>query len=144
MPGFISNLVLGPVNEGDPYIVFTIWKSRQDFLNWVRSNAFVQGHAQSGSLPTEAFSQSNVLEMHEVVQDSNHLLTQLAGPNHHRLAGMVSSSNVEYVNFALFDSKQYTITAHNHLANLLREFVVLGRQWKAFRSDAELFNNGRS
>ena len=71
MPGFISNQVLRPVNEGDPYIVFTIWNSRLDFLNWVRSDAFVKGHAQSGSLPKEAFPRSNVLEMHEVVQDSS-------------------------------------------------------------------------
>jgi heme-degrading monooxygenase HmoA len=70
MPGFISNLVLRPVNEDDPYVVFTIWNSRQDFLSWVRSDAFVKGHAQSGSLPKEAFSRSNVLEMHEVIQDS--------------------------------------------------------------------------
>jgi heme oxygenase (mycobilin-producing) len=71
MPGFVSNQVLRPVNEGDPYVVFTFWNSRQDFLNWVRSDAFVKGHAQSGSLPKEAFSRSNVLEMHEVVQDSS-------------------------------------------------------------------------
>ena len=71
MPGFISNQVLRPVNEGDPYVVFTIWNSRQDFLNWVRSEAFLKGHAQSGTLPKEAFVKSNVLEMHEVVQDSN-------------------------------------------------------------------------
>ena len=70
MPGFVSNLVLRPVNEGDPYVVFTTWESRADFLNWVRSDAFVKGHAQSGTLPREAFSGSNVLEMHEVVQDS--------------------------------------------------------------------------
>ena len=70
MPGFISNQVLRPVNEGDPYVVFTVWKSRQDFLNWVRSDEFVKGHAQSGTLPKEAFPRSNVLEMHEVLQDS--------------------------------------------------------------------------
>src|SRR5207253_478376 len=40
MPGFISNQVLRPVNEGDPYVVFTIWNARQDFLNWVRSDEF--------------------------------------------------------------------------------------------------------
>ncbi len=73
MPGFVSNQILRPVNEGDPYVVFTIWNSRQDFLNWVRSDAFVKGHAQSGSLPKDAFSRSNVLEMHEVVQDSSRL-----------------------------------------------------------------------
>lgn len=70
MPGFISNQVLRPVNEGDPYVVFTLWKSRQDFMNWVRSEAFVKGHAQSGTLPKEAYFKPNVLEMHEVVQDS--------------------------------------------------------------------------
>jgi heme-degrading monooxygenase HmoA len=70
MPGFVSNQVLRPVNEGDPYVVFTTWNSRQDFLNWVRSDAFTKGHAQSGTLPKEAFTRGNVLEMHEVVQDS--------------------------------------------------------------------------
>jgi heme-degrading monooxygenase HmoA len=43
MPGFVSNQILRPVNEGDPYVVFTIWNSRQDFLSWVRSDAFVKG-----------------------------------------------------------------------------------------------------
>ena len=71
MPGFISNQVLRPVNEGDPYVVFTLWHSRADFLNWVRSEAFTKGHAQSGTLPKEAFERANVLELHEVVQDSS-------------------------------------------------------------------------
>lgn len=71
MPGFISNQVLRPVNEGDPYVVFTLWNSREDFMNWVRSEAFVKGHAQSGTLPKDAFYKPNVLEMHEVVQDSS-------------------------------------------------------------------------
>ncbi|MCA1593152.1 MAG: antibiotic biosynthesis monooxygenase [Acidobacteria bacterium] len=70
MPGFVSNQVLRPVNEGDPYVVFTVWNSRQDFLNWVRSDAFAKGHAQSGTLPKDAYPKPNVLEMHEVVQDS--------------------------------------------------------------------------
>jgi heme-degrading monooxygenase HmoA len=70
MPGFISNQVLRPVNDGDPYVVFTLWNSRVDFINWVRSDAFVQGHARSGSLPKEAYFKPNVLEMHEVVQDT--------------------------------------------------------------------------
>ncbi|HEV3470857.1 MAG TPA: antibiotic biosynthesis monooxygenase [Pyrinomonadaceae bacterium] len=70
MPGFVSNQILRPVNEGDPYVVFTVWESRQDFLSWVRSDAFTKGHAQSGTLPKEAFAGPNVLEMHEVIQDS--------------------------------------------------------------------------
>lgn len=71
MPGFISNQVLRPVNDGDPYVVFTVWNSRQNFLDWVRSDEFVKGHAQSGSLPKDAFAGPNVLELHEVVQDSS-------------------------------------------------------------------------
>ncbi len=70
MPGFVSNMVLRPVNEGEPYVVFTLWRSRQDFLNWVRSDEFTKGHARSGSLPREAFSGPDALEVHEVVQDS--------------------------------------------------------------------------
>lgn len=70
MPGFVSNQVLRPVNDGDPYVVFTVWNSRDDFMNWVRSEAFVKGHAQSGTLPKEAYFKPNVLEMHEVLQDS--------------------------------------------------------------------------
>ena len=70
MPGFISNTVLRPVNEGDPYVVLTTWDSRQDFLDWVRSDAFQKGHAQSGTLPKDAYPKPNVLEMHEVVSDS--------------------------------------------------------------------------
>src|SRR6266436_4771157 len=70
MEGFISNKVLRPVNDGDPYVVFTIWNSRPDFLSWVRSDEFVKGHAQSGTMPKEAFSGPNKLEVHEVLQDS--------------------------------------------------------------------------
>lgn len=70
MPGFISNQVLRPVNEGDPYVVFTLWESRKDFENWVDSEEFRKGHAQSGTLPKEAFTQSNKLELHEVFLDS--------------------------------------------------------------------------
>ena len=73
MPGFISNQVLRPVNEDEPYVVFTVWQSRQDFLNWVRSDAFIKGHAQSGTLPKDAYPRPNVLEMHEVIQDSTRL-----------------------------------------------------------------------
>ena len=71
MPGFVSNQVLRPVNNGEPYVVFTFWRSREDFMNWVGSDAFIKGHAQSGTLPKDAYFQSNVLEMHEVVQDSS-------------------------------------------------------------------------
>lgn len=31
MPGFLSNRLLRPTREGDPYVVFTTWRSRADF-----------------------------------------------------------------------------------------------------------------
>jgi len=71
MPGFISNLVLRPANEDDPYVVLTYWQSRQAFLDWVRSDAFREGHAKSGTLPKDAYSRANILELHEVIQDSS-------------------------------------------------------------------------
>ena len=71
MPGFVSNQVLRPVNPDDPYVVFTYWTTRQDFLNWVRSDEFAKGHAKSGTLPKDAYSKANVLELHEVVSDSS-------------------------------------------------------------------------
>jgi heme-degrading monooxygenase HmoA len=71
MPGFISNQVLRPVNDGDPYVVMTYWNSRADFDNWVNSDAFIHGHAKSGTLPKDAFSGPNKLEIHDVIQDSS-------------------------------------------------------------------------
>ncbi len=71
MPGFISNQVLRPVNDGDPYIVYTLWETRQHFDAWIASDAFIHGHARSGTLPREAFTGPNKLEMHEVIQDSS-------------------------------------------------------------------------
>ena len=71
MPGFIWNKTLRPVAEGDPYIVLTLWESRKDFDNWVGSDAFQKGHARSGTLPKEAFSQPNKLEIHEMFTDSS-------------------------------------------------------------------------
>jgi heme oxygenase (mycobilin-producing) len=70
MPGFVSNQVLRPVASGDPYIVLTVWESREHFDAWVGSDAFTQGHARSSTLPKEAFSGPNKLELHEVLQDS--------------------------------------------------------------------------
>ena len=70
MPGFVSNQLLRPANPGDPYIVLTHWATRQQFEAWVRSDEFKQGHARSGSLPREAFSGPNKLELHEVILDS--------------------------------------------------------------------------
>lgn len=70
MPGFIANHVLRPLKAGEPFVVLTFWESREAFEAWTNSDAFRQGHARSGSLPREAFSGPNTLEVHEVVQSS--------------------------------------------------------------------------
>lgn len=67
MPGFIANHVLRPTRDGDPFVVLTFWESREAFEAWTTSDAFRQGHARSGTLPKDAFSGPNVLEIHEVV-----------------------------------------------------------------------------
>lgn len=71
MPGFIRNEVLKPASEGKPYIVMTYWQTREDFERWTQSDEFKQGHARSGSLPKEAFSGRNELEMFDVILSSD-------------------------------------------------------------------------
>lgn len=60
--------------------VFTTWNSRQDFLGWVRSEAFTKGHAQSGTLPKDAYPKPNVLEMHEVILEMHEVIQDSARP----------------------------------------------------------------
>ncbi len=70
MPGFLFNQVLRPSAPEQPYIVLTYWETYADFEIWTSSEAFREGHAKSGTLPKEAFSGRNVLEIHQVIQDS--------------------------------------------------------------------------
>jgi len=70
MPGFLFNQVLRPSGEGQPYIVLTYWESYAHFEVWTSSEAFREGHAKSSTLPKEAFSGRNVLEIHQLIQDS--------------------------------------------------------------------------
>ena len=71
MPGFISNKVLRPTKDGDPYIVLTLWETEKDFKGWIKSDEFKEGHAKQGRLPKEAYFQKNEIEMHEVFLDSD-------------------------------------------------------------------------
>lgn len=70
MPGFVRNWVLRPVDPEHPYVVLTVWESREAFEAWTRSEAFQQGHARLGTLPREAFRGPSELERYEVVLDS--------------------------------------------------------------------------
>jgi heme-degrading monooxygenase HmoA len=81
-PGFIRNLVLRPVKrrfnhqtgaweekeEQGFYLVQTHWESEQAFWDWTRSESFRAAH--SNRPPAEMFAGPNVLEIHEVVSDT--------------------------------------------------------------------------
>ena len=70
MPGFIRNLVLRPSTPDDPYVVMTMWESKQAFEAWTQSDAFRKGHARSGTLPAEAFRGPSRLEMYDAFLDT--------------------------------------------------------------------------
>ncbi len=70
MNGFIRNLVLRPKSTDDPYVVMTFWETEEDFSAWVHSDAFIKGHAKSGTLPKEAFSTDSHLETFDLFLDT--------------------------------------------------------------------------
>jgi len=70
MPGFVRNQVLRPGNLDDPYVILTVWESKDDFEAWVNSEAFQKGHAKSGTLPREAFLSHSKLETFDVILDT--------------------------------------------------------------------------
>ena len=44
MPGFEAFELLRPSDDKDVYLVYTRWRSQEDFDNWVASPAFQHGH----------------------------------------------------------------------------------------------------
>lgn len=47
-PGFEEFQLLRPVEGNDKYLVYTRWRSEEDFQNWLSSQDFKHGHAQAG------------------------------------------------------------------------------------------------
>lgn len=45
--GFEGFELLRPVDGTDRYLVYTRWRSEQDFQRWTESQAFREGHAQA-------------------------------------------------------------------------------------------------
>ncbi|HIF62928.1 MAG TPA: antibiotic biosynthesis monooxygenase [Deltaproteobacteria bacterium] len=82
-PGFINNRVERPVlkrfdhasggwtetSEQQYYLVQTTWRNEEDFWNWTRSASFREAH--SNRPPKEMFAAPNVLEIHEIVLDTD-------------------------------------------------------------------------
>ncbi|XVQ13087.1 antibiotic biosynthesis monooxygenase family protein [Spirillospora sp. CA-255316] len=46
--GFEHFELLRPVDGTDRYLVYTRWRSDEDFKRWTESQAFQRGHAQAG------------------------------------------------------------------------------------------------
>ena len=71
-PGFEHFELLRPVEGTDDYLVYTRWRSEDDFRAWRESQAFGEGHAQASGRPEgerPAASGSSVWAF-EVVQSS--------------------------------------------------------------------------
>jgi len=74
MPGFISFQILRPTQPDMPYVVMTFWESKEHFEAWTNSDEFKQGHAQSSTLPKEAFLAHPMIEVHEVIQSTTKIV----------------------------------------------------------------------
>lgn len=70
MPGFISFQLLRPQQPGDPYVVMTFWESDAAFEAWTQSAEFKEGHARSGTLPSQTFAGHPRLEIYDVIQST--------------------------------------------------------------------------
>ncbi|MFN8157486.1 MAG: antibiotic biosynthesis monooxygenase [Candidatus Nanopelagicales bacterium] len=50
-PGFEHFELLRPLEGTDSYLVYTRWRSREDFEAWTSSQSFAGGHAQASARP---------------------------------------------------------------------------------------------
>lgn len=49
MPGFEAFELLRPTDDRETFLVYTRWATREDFENWVNSQAFQHGHKAHNS-----------------------------------------------------------------------------------------------
>ena len=63
-PGFVRMEVLAPDVPGSPFLVYTMWESKEAFEAWVGSEDFKRAH--SDPLPKEAYDGEGRLEQFEV------------------------------------------------------------------------------
>lgn len=70
-PGFIRNLILRPDSPDAPHIVMTLWKGKDSFEKWTKSEAFVAAHRKAGHLPKDIYLEPGRLETFESVTDSD-------------------------------------------------------------------------
>lgn len=64
-PGFVRMQVLEPEGENMPCVVFTEWKDKASFEQWVGSEDFKLAH--QNPMPKEAFNDGGGIETYQVV-----------------------------------------------------------------------------
>jgi len=73
MPGFEAFELLRPADEREVFLVYTRWRSEEDFEHWLNGQAFQQGHAghaKGGPVGTGSELWSFDVVQHEVAPDS--------------------------------------------------------------------------
>jgi heme-degrading monooxygenase HmoA len=73
MPGFEAFELLRPTDERDVFLVYTRWRSEDDFQSWLDSQAFQHGHAghaQGGPVSTGSELWSFDVVQHEVAAEA--------------------------------------------------------------------------
>ncbi len=68
MPGFQAFRLLKP-KKGNTYVVFTQWKSVQDFENWKNSDQFKQSHKGQSTKPPAYFADRPFLTTYHMLSD---------------------------------------------------------------------------
>lgn len=70
VPGCLEFLFLDNEKEDGKQVVFTKWESKNDYENWLESDAFKRAHQQKGSSDKPA-APSNELQAYTVAHSSH-------------------------------------------------------------------------
>jgi heme-degrading monooxygenase HmoA len=69
-PGFRRVQLLRPSNPDDPYIVLTVWDTREQFEAWAKADTFTARHAGPRTLSADIFIKPNQVETFEILLDT--------------------------------------------------------------------------
>lgn len=67
-PGFVSFQLMRPDKTDDSYVVMVTWQSKDYYKEWLKSDAFKQGHSRTGSLPDDTFMGPQRVETYELLE----------------------------------------------------------------------------
>ena len=78
-PGFEHFELLRPVEGTSDYLVYTRWRSVEDFVTWRDGQRFTDGHATQRSAGTAPAATGSTIWAFEVAQQSSSTRSQEAG-----------------------------------------------------------------